>query len=287
MNEKKENDRLDAFLDSYDYSFWHHKIVSIDEMNKDASFINKVSAKMIGGDVEKIKRSLAFEMFMTSQHLIETLFMLIGAFTYNPKDPWAWINDRENYAFKISNPIKDGNYQEFLDVLNLKTTSEYVRYLFYNIPTLPESKEKLDSQIEPTKECLKRLAIERSLNDDLYNAYKHGFIALRGTAKISYQKPSRKIDVHFPEIPMVFALPKKRDKKIIVEFEGEPKFFDTGIDFAKLDYERQYKISKLALFLIRDIIESRRIKIHRVDSIKIEPLPVVEEIVKIFGFGEK
>lgn len=285
--EKKENNRLESFLNSYDYSFWYHRIVLIDEIIKDENFINKVSARMRGANVEKIRRSLAFEMFMTSQHLIETLFMLIGAFTYNPKDPWAWINDKGNYARKISNPIKDGNYQKFLDVLKLQTVSDYICYLFYDIPTLPEFKEKLDRQIEPTKECLKLLAIERSLNDDLYNAYKHGFIAFRGTARIRYQKPSRMIDILTPEIPMVAALPKKRAKNIIVEFGDEFKVFDIGINFAKLDYERQHKISEFALNLIRNIIESRRIKIHRRKSIEIVPLPGIEEIVKVFGFNKE
>ncbi len=79
MNKKVENARLVAFLNNYDYSFWYHKILSLDEIYKDENFINKVLSKMTGTGIVEIRRSIEFEMFMASQHLIETLFMLIGA----------------------------------------------------------------------------------------------------------------------------------------------------------------------------------------------------------------
>lgn len=288
MNKKVENARLVAFLDRYDYSFWYHKTHSLDEIYKDENFINKVLSKMKGGDVEKIRRSLDLEMLMTSQHLIETLFMLIGAFTYSPKDPYSWMNKRNNFGYKISNLIKDDSYEIFLKTLGLETVDDYVRYLFYDIPTKPEFKEKLDGQIGPTKACLKLLAIEHSINEDLYNAYKHGFIAHRGTARISYHSPSRQMRLQSQEIPVVFALPKRLRMIAEVEVKDERVAFDIdNVYFKELKYERQREISKFALILIRDIIESRKTIIHRRDSIQVELLPTVGEIEKIFGFDER
>lgn len=288
MNEKVENVRLVAFLDRYDYSFWYHKTHSLDEIYKDENFINKVLSKMKGGDVEKIRRSLDLEMFMTSQHLIETLFMLIGAFTYSPKDPYSWMNKRNNFGYKISNLIKDDSYEIFLKTLGLETVDDYVRYLFYDIPTKPEFKEKLDGQIGPTKACLKLLAIEHSINEDLYNAYKHGFIAHRGTARISYHSPSRQMRLQSQEIPVVFALPKRLRMTAEVEVKDERVAFDIdNVYFKELKYERQREISNLALILIGDIIESRKTIIHRRDSIRVGLLPTVGEIEKIFGSDEK
>ncbi|TKJ26702.1 MAG: hypothetical protein CEE41_01720 [Hadesarchaea archaeon B3_Hades] len=288
MNNKLGNDPLATFLKNYDYSFWYHKIFSLDEIYKDENFINKVSSKMKGGDVEKIRRSLAFEIFMTSQQLIETLFMLIGAFTYSPKDPYPWMNKRDNFGYKISNLIKDDSYEIFLKTLGLETVDDYVRYLFYDIPTKPEFKEKLDGQIEPTKACLKLLAIEHSINEDLYNAYKHGFIAHRGDIKIIYHSPSRQMRLQSQEIPVVFALPKRLRMAAEVEVKDERVAFDIdNVYFKKLKYERQREISKRALVLIRDIIESRRVVLRRGDSIQIELLPPVDEIEKIFQHDEK
>jgi len=285
-SENQNRDPLTEFLENYNYGFWYYKIFSIDEIHEDESCGNKVLGKLNGGTTDGLKSNLTLEMFMTSHHLIETLFMLIGAFTFSPTDPYAWINNRSNYGSAISESIRN-NRSTLWEGAGFASLDDYVRFLFFDVPVAQEHKGKLDSQIEPSKVCLKLLATELYRNEDLYNAYKHGFIAHSGISKITYQSPSRGISLTSPQVASIWTKPKRRRVTVVVDINNESKKFDVdNVYFTRLDHRRQRGIALLALTLIKNAIEYRKVVLGKRATFGLEPLPAIKEIEAIFEFNQ-
>lgn len=287
--QKSQLDTLSKFLQHYDYSYWHYKLKTLHMVLEDEKFLEDISKEFTkGGDVEQIRNRLISEVLFTNLHMIECLFLLIGAFTHNLTNPWAWINEKGSHPSKIATHFKKGKLKKLyknLGHIGVKTLEDYIMYLFYNVPTTPELDKKIKTLIEPTIYALEEIRFEYFDKIDLYNAYKHGAITMPVNMRVTKRDSSDKEDTIVEPFPALMYVPKEGRKSRLgigdLNFES---FFDPVPDFMPLNYRREKKIGGVILSLIRNLINVRKaLFIERASKVSVILIPSIEELKEIFA----
>lgn len=292
MKEKQNNSRLEdefeplrKFLEFYDYSFWYHKVKSLKLAIQNDEFINNVSKTFtVGGEPNKIKKDLATEIFFTCFHAIESLFFLIGGFTYSPKNPLEWINNPRQYVHEIAKIFKEKKFHKLYENLGFNSIDEYVSFLFY--PIADEYKKEFKSSIEAVPQLLHLLGKEFFDKKEIYNSFKHGLLIFPGDFRIDKGNAKGEKTTLINSIPGFMVLPKdgKKKSKFFPEtdrMEYSTKFM-SEMDIYYLDYQRQLKIFTLTMALMRNLVQLRRDAMQRKMEGAVLNLPKLEEINEVF-----
>lgn len=236
----------------------------------------------------RIKDRLITELVFTNLHMMETLFTLIGAFTFEPENPWIWINNPANSPVTIAKKVREGEIEKLyknLESIGVKTLDDYIVYLFYNVPTTKEHFEKIKTLVEPTKYALKLLSFEFFDKRDLYNAYKHGSISMPVKLRIAKEDKGGNKEVIVPPFSALMYLPKRGKKSSLEKISGlESQYFLEPVpDYIPLNYEREKGIAEVTLNLIRNIINVRKaLVVEKSSMVPVVLIPDINKLKKIF-----
>ncbi|MGI0027632.1 MAG: hypothetical protein ACREAD_07310 [Nitrosopumilaceae archaeon] len=230
---------------SFDYNFWLHKFLALENLLKDQENMQKILVD--GESVDSLKSSFEMDMHMSVFHSSETLFLILFGFIEQPRYMWAWVSNCDSKdLYKMIKKLRDKGLGSFI-----KNTQQKIRdFLYCGIKKEDNRYSSTLTSAEFVINYLRRLAHEY-LDHAEYNSFKHGMRCYPGEYGLQMMGPDGTpiLDSKNPGIFYLTTSRKYEEGKLNVRVDETMKTYQI---------ERDKKIVMVNSLILQTIFSIRR-----------------------------
>lgn len=270
----------EIFYKLYPHDFWLNKANMLKaKLDSDSTSYDDIGEYAHGGNSERYKRMLKYELHFTYFQQVEALFELLFALQ-NLDDKHIWLhlskaNWRQNFEKikKIATGKLDLNAQ-VVELINGETRS-FLEWAFYPGISHRISKDNLQNTITKAVRLLQQAAKD-FVDRQSYNAYKHGLRILPLMENLYLQDEEIKKKVGDHDFSNSFTY---------LNFEKD----NSGYSEITVSYNPEQDISRIRFMtlLISNMIKSRRTLFYNEETVTFNTFSELDPVDHISGSHQK